>query len=138
MKGTEIIVDGKRAGFVRTFEAERLVSFCDGKCDKAFGTMERPKVHLSPTEYDDYAFLADDEVGIAPRSGVWDGGQGKPIDGENPEQNWLNKWCIRSCERYQEAKIGEPIDLSINILAERACNMRSTYPVGAPTYPEPE
>ena len=68
---------------------------CDGRCSKAWGINNRPKVHLSEDE-DDYAFLADDELGDAPVDpGTYEGGQGKPRSvGEFP-----NKWCIRECER---------------------------------------
>jgi hypothetical protein len=98
---------------------------CDAKCHKAWGINNRPRVYLEESpqvirghghdvdrcpqdvaddfNYDNYAFLADDELPDAPMSsngpdglGTWEGGHGKP---ETPSQR-LNKWCARECERH--------------------------------------
>ena len=70
---------------------------CDGKCDKAWGRNGRPHVQLSD-DPDDYASLADGELGTAPTvTGVTEDGQNKPLDAKGPED--INKWCIRECER---------------------------------------
>lgn len=68
---------------------------CDAKCEKAWGINNRPRVRMSPDE-DDYAFLADQELGIAPMDpGTYEGGHAKPTRAEDR----LNKWCCRECER---------------------------------------
>lgn len=68
---------------------------CDGKCIKAWGVSNRPKVQLSEDE-DDYAFLTDDELGDASTDpGTYEGGQGKP----SSALYFPNKWCVRECER---------------------------------------
>ncbi len=68
---------------------------CDARCHKAWGINTRPREVLSE-DPDDYAFLADHELGEAPEDpGTYEGGQGKPkADGDR-----LNKWCARECER---------------------------------------
>lgn len=137
MKGVEIIIDGKRVGIVRD-HGSGPISHCDGRCDKAWGISERPKVHLDPVEYDDYAFLADGELGTAPASSWWEGGQGKPIDDVDPHLNWLNKWCIRQCERYDETARGQPVVITDAGLSKRRCNMRKDYVEGMPIFPAPE
>jgi hypothetical protein len=68
---------------------------CDGNCSKAWGINNRPRINLSD-DSDDYAFLADVELGEAPTDpGTYEGGFGKP----HPDQEKLNKWCARECER---------------------------------------
>jgi len=79
------------------------VLFCDGKCDKAWGINGREKVNLSncPEDSEDYdednvEWLADDELGEAPKDpGTYEGGHAKPVCDEDK----LNKWCCRECER---------------------------------------
>lgn len=71
------------------------VLICDGQCDKAWGINCRPRIQLSDDE-DDYEFLADDELDIAPTDpGTYEGGDGKPMGAAFR----LNKWCARECER---------------------------------------
>jgi hypothetical protein len=83
---------------------------CDEKCNKAWGINERPKIKLSEDE-DDYAYLADDELGDAPEDpGTSEGGDRKPINKEGIP----NKWCVRECERCSMSspgKSGEPLAL---------------------------
>jgi len=68
---------------------------CDEKCDKAWGISSRPKRQLSDNP-DDYELLADDELPQAPADpGTYEGGCAKPTI----EQDKLNKWCARECER---------------------------------------
>lgn len=70
---------------------------CDAKCEKAWGINSRPREQLSKTNEDDYAFLADDELGIAPLDpGTYEGGDAKPLPYNDDK---LNKWCVRECER---------------------------------------
>ena len=68
---------------------------CDAKCDKAFGWSKRPKTPPGAHE-DDYALLADHEVGTAPADpGTYEGECAKP----RTQEERLNKWCARECER---------------------------------------
>jgi len=84
MLETEIIYFGKK-----------VTVQCDQKCNKAWGINCRPKIQLSD-DYDDYVYLADDELGDAPiYPGTYEGGCGKPR--EFPDKH--NKWCVRECER---------------------------------------
>ncbi|KEI83980.1 hypothetical protein N493_18890 (plasmid) [Clostridium botulinum B2 433] len=69
---------------------------CDGKCEKAWGINSRPKVQLDKNNEDDYAYLSDDELGVAPVDlGTYEGGYAKPVN----DKDKLNKWCCRECER---------------------------------------
>jgi hypothetical protein len=76
---------------------------CDGNCEKAWGLHSRPKTQLSENE-DDYAFLADDELGMAPADpGTYEGGYGKPASATH----FPNKWCVRECERLAMSRPGK-------------------------------
>jgi hypothetical protein len=76
---------------------------CDGKCQKAWGINNRPKKQLSGDE-DDYEFLADAELPVAPKDpGTYEGGSAKPLD----VSLFPNKWCVRECERCQMWDVGE-------------------------------
>lgn len=93
---------------------------CDGRCDKAWGISSRPKEQLSEDE-DDYAWLADGELGIAPEDpGTSEGNDSKPL----PNEPKLNKWCARECERcalngYLQSGVVEQKDFS-----KRVYNMK--------------
>lgn len=79
---------------------------CDGKCSKAWGVCARPRQQLGSDD-DDFAHLADDELGDAPADpGEYEGGWGKP---SSPEQ--MNKWCARQCERSVAVPKGQPVTL---------------------------
>lgn len=81
-----------------TYCGKPAVLACDGNCQKAWGINNRPRVQLDPNDEDDYAFLADDELGTAPADpGTYEGGHGKPDGAIGPED--MNKWCGRECER---------------------------------------
>lgn len=81
---------------------------CDGKCGKAWGLNNRPKVEFDPDEPDDVAWLVDSELGDAPtQPGTWEGGHGKP---SGPHE--MNKWCARECERSGIFEAGEPVALT--------------------------
>lgn len=70
---------------------------CDAHCEKAWGSNNRPKVQLS-ADPDDYEYLADHELGIAPIDpGTSEGDHAKPRYLEER----LNKWCTRECERSE-------------------------------------
>lgn len=80
---------------------------CDGKCEKAYGWNNRPYIKLSDDE-DDKQWLSDNEVDNAPmNTGVYEDGHGKP---QNDEEK-LNKWCFRECERSETFKLSEEISL---------------------------
>lgn len=80
-----------------TFFGRGATHACDGRCDKAWGHNNRSRVQLSDN-VDDYAYLADDELGNAPEDlGPYEGGDSKPISASGP--NDINKWCVRQCER---------------------------------------
>jgi len=97
---------------------------CDAKCEKAWGHQHRPQVYRTQNDQwiasdepdedatipdvDDYAYLADNELGKAPFDpGTYEGGEGKPTI---PLER-MNKWCFRECERSETFEIGEPIVL---------------------------
>lgn len=100
------------------FFGRRARVICDRNCAKAWGINNRPRVNFDPNEPDDYAFLADDELGEAPGDpGTYEGGHGKPL---SPDE-FPNKWCVRECERSVMGSSGSPITLPT--FAERSYNM---------------
>lgn len=95
---------------------------CDAKCEKAWGINNRPSEKLSETDDDDYAFLADDELGEAPANpGTYEGSEAKPIY----EDERLNRWCARECERSTIAEPNEAIVLTD--FSRRVYNMPSKH-----------
>lgn len=75
---------------------QTMIVSCDEKCDKAWGINNRPKEQLNENDEDDFVWLSDDELGIAPNDpGTYEGGYAKPIN----KINIPNKWCVRECER---------------------------------------
>lgn len=70
----------------------------------------RQKKQLSENE-DDYCYLADEELGDAPDDpGTYEGGHAKPTC----EEEKMNKWCVRECERCAmsgRGKVNEPLTL---------------------------
>jgi hypothetical protein len=96
----------------------KLILVCDARCDKAWGRNRRPRVQLSATDEDDYAFLADGELGVAPADpGTAEGDQCKP---QTPKER-LNKWCCRECERSERVEPGE--DFELPDFSRRVCNI---------------
>ena len=90
------------------FQQKAVIS-CDLKCYKAWGTNTRSRVQISENE-EDWAWLADDELGMAPEiSPTTEGDHHKPNPSE--EGNVHNRWCVRECERSVMTKPGEPIVL---------------------------
>lgn len=76
---------------------------CDGNCKKAWGINSRPQVQLSD-DVDDYEYLADCELAIAPDDpGTYEGGDAKP----QSNSEFPNKWCVRECERCNQSRSGE-------------------------------
>jgi hypothetical protein len=95
-----------------TYFGKPMKVACDGKCEKAWGIERRPKNQLSKDD-DDYEYLADHELGIAPvNPGTYEGCDGKPES--NAEFMDGNRWCIRQCERCVCSELGkhdEPLEL---------------------------
>lgn len=93
---------------------------CDRKCHKAWGINSRPKVQLSDNE-DDYAFLADDELGDAPADpGTYEGADAKPA---SPDQ-FPNRWCVRECERCAHSAPGQfAVPLELKLFSKRQYNI---------------
>lgn len=95
-----------------TFAGQPATHACDGRCDKAWGINTRPSVPARAERGklenpDDYAYLADDELGTAPIDpGSYEGGCAKPIGAAGPED--INKWCVRECERAWMSPAGHP------------------------------
>ena len=94
---------------------------CDEQCQKAWGSTNRPKVQLSDDE-DDYAYLSDNELGIAPIDpGTREGGHAKPtLKTEIP-----NKWCVRECER---CAMSRPNQLEVELKLPDFSNKRYNQP----------
>lgn len=95
-----------------TFAGQAATHACDGRCDKAWGINSRPSIpsradRQDAADPDDYAFLADSELGTAPADpGTYEGGHAKPLAAKGPED--INKWCIRECERSWMSSPGKP------------------------------
>lgn len=95
---------------------------CDGLCAKAWGVNCRPREQFDSADADDFAFLADAELGTAPADpGTYEGGYGKP---DSPEG--MNKWCARECERSTLNEVGEPV--AIKDLSMRSYNKPGKHP----------
>jgi hypothetical protein len=98
IKATNIIFFGKEA-----------ILACDLNCEKAWGMNNRPRILVgSLADEEDFALLADGELGIAPADpGTYEGGYAKPTNAEERH----NKWCARECERSCILKSGEETQL---------------------------
>lgn len=95
-----------------TYFGQQAKVCCDGKCSKAWGINNRPRVRLSDNEDDyDYEYLADGELGDAPSDpGTYEGGHAKP----SSSSEFPNKWCVRECERCRMSdpgKFAEPLEV---------------------------
>lgn len=76
---------------------KKVLLFCDGICEKAWGRNSRPR------KEDDSA-VPDDELGVAPLDpGTIECRDCKPL----PDEEKLNKWCMRECERSDFIDIGD-------------------------------
>lgn len=104
-----------------TAYGKSTILFCDANCLKAFGISTRPRVQLSD-DPDDFAFLADDELGIAPEdTGNYEGECGKPDSTDR-----LNKWCFRQCERSESTQ-KERVLIELKDWSVRRYNMPSKH-----------
>ena len=70
---------------------------CDGKCNKAWGISDRDSIQLDVHDEDDFAWLADDELGESGNELI-------------PGDEFPHKWCRRECERFTELE-GEENEL---------------------------
>jgi len=95
-----------------TSAGQQATHACDGRCSKAWGINRRPSIPSraerdASEDPDDYAFLADDELGEAPEDpGTYEGFCAKPRNAKGPED--INKWCLRECERAWMSERGQP------------------------------
>jgi len=83
-------------------------------------------------DYDDHAYLADNELGIAPEDpGTYEGADSKPdMEEVNADPSLMNKWCVRQCERCDlltglelSERMGKPITSDFS---ERRFNIPET------------
>lgn len=119
-----------------TYFGQSCFLSCDANCTKAWGMNNRPKLYRTVSgqyealtfeqscdealvpDGDDYCYLADGELGIAPIDpGTYEGDQAKP---RNSTQR-LNKWCARECERSSIDDPGDKVELKD--LSKRFYNM---------------
>lgn len=102
---------------------QRMRVACDGQCWKAWGRNTRPRVYLSLTDEDDYAFKADHELARAPRDpGTYEGVDAKPPDASH----FPNRWCVRECERAARSEPGKwRLPLVLPDFDERVYNRRA-------------
>lgn len=100
---------------------------CDGMCHKAWGISHRPRVQLGGDE-DDYAWLADGELGDAPQDpGTEEGGHAKPRLVRGPED--MNTWCVRECERCVISEPGRSEELlELRDFSRRVYNLSRIEP----------
>jgi hypothetical protein len=80
---------------------------CDRQCNKAWGIVSRPTIALSD-DPDDFAYLADGELGEAPADpSTGEGSVHKPL---SPDE-FPQKWCVRQCERCAKSAPGKTHEL---------------------------
>lgn len=103
-----------------TFLGQQAKVKCDRNCAKAWGVNSRPRIQLTD-DPDDYAFLADSELGDAPADpGTYEGSDGKPASADE----FPNKWCVRECERCNMSAPNEwLLTLEVRSFAERRYNI---------------
>ncbi|KVP39722.1 hypothetical protein [Burkholderia ubonensis] len=95
---------------------------CDGKCNKAWGLQNRPKVRFDQLDPDDYAYKADGELGEAPGDpGTSEGGHLKPAS-----PSGMNRWCSRECERSSIFESGVPVQ--VRDFSQRSYNQPWKHP----------
>jgi hypothetical protein len=111
--------DTNRNEAIITYFGQSTKVACDRRCNKAWGINNRSRIQLSESE-EDYAFLADDELGEAPVDpGTYEGLDAKPI---SPDE-FPNKWCVRECERCASSAPGMwRMPLALRVFKERVYN----------------
>ena len=107
------------------YAGQPIIMICDMQCHKAWGVSDRPRVYVEDplqrvfdgrenpgdivANEDDYAYLADSELGTAPVDpGTYEGEDAKPLTPEGKH----NKWCARACERCEMRDPGESFELT--------------------------
>ena len=101
---------------------EPMACVCDGRCEKAWGMNDRPKISVGAGE-DDWAYWADDELPTAPEyPGSSEGGQCKPT---SHLERMRSKWCWRQCERSRIHKPGERV--CIPDFSRRMYNLKTRH-----------
>lgn len=107
---------------------QKVTLACDGRCDKAWGANGRPAryymedgpceprelgKHEEPRDLDDYVWLRDSELGLAPGPGetvgISEGGDIKPSRLPLRSGQQMNKWCARECERSDMFEPGKTV-----------------------------
>jgi hypothetical protein len=93
-----------------TYFRKPCLVVCDQKCTKAWGhNGGRPELSRDEDDEDNVVWLGDNEVDLAPESGIIEGiiaGEGgRPT--EPPQKH--NRWCVRECERSSIIDPGQPI-----------------------------
>lgn len=109
------------------YSGKRCQLVCDGRCDKAWGINGRPKLYFltkgepprkledgeEPSDWDDYVYVRDSELGKAPgpgyTRGVSEGNDLKPSKRPLTDASQMNKWCARECERSEMFEEGEVV-----------------------------
>jgi len=80
-----------------------------------------------PLYDDDYAWLDDSELGIAPVDpGTTEGDHAKPLEVNSAAD--INKWCVRECERMVMSMPGETGRLVLRDFSRRRYNIPSSDP----------
>jgi hypothetical protein len=112
------------ARVVRYF-GEPMKVACDQRCTKAWGINTRPRVFLSD-DPEDFAWLADDELGEAPADpGTYEGTDGKPTS----PAHFPNTWCVRECERCAKSALGAwMLPLVLKDFSRRVFNDPAKHP----------
>lgn len=99
---------------VITFCGKKRRVVCDRRCCKAWGRDIRTHEIL---EGDDFAYLSDHELGVAPVDpGTYEATDAKP---KSPD-DFPNEWCVRQCERCTMAELGVPV--AIKTFEQRVYN----------------
>jgi hypothetical protein len=121
----KVELDTPRNEAIITYFDQQAKVACDRRCEKAWGINNRPSVQLSDDE-DDFAYLADDELGLAPvNPGSYEGGHAKP---HSPDE-FPNKWCVRECERCSMSQPGEyMLPLKLKRFDKREYNIPASEP----------
>ena len=108
-----------------------LILACDARCFKAWGINSRPRVQINVADEDDYALLADGELGAAPLDpGTYEGECAKPTM-PHMTGDLMNKWCARECERSRMVENLD--DLALPDFSERVYNIKRASAVAGPT-----
>jgi hypothetical protein len=79
-----------------------------------------------PVDWDDFAYLADGELGEAPENPCTSEGFDFKPDADDPSPEKINRWCVRQCERHRLIEPGEPIRLKD--FSRRRYNIPSRHP----------